>query len=99
MLGGIAICSGIFSGARFGKPGHGVVSLRYFYVPLMLNARFYRPKLEALADSSAQWPLLNILGSFLRDWMPLIDEYYYCESASDLQHRSRHLFPCADTST
>ena len=22
---------------------------------------------------------MNILGAFLRDWMPLIDEYHYCE--------------------
>ncbi|KAI0003715.1 peroxisome membrane protein [Russula compacta] len=39
-----------------------------------------RPKLESLAESSAQWPVLNILGAFLRDWMPLIDEYHYYTS-------------------
>jgi len=39
-----------------------------------------RPKLESFAESSAQWPLLNIPGAFLRDWMPLIDEYHYYTS-------------------
>jgi len=39
-----------------------------------------RPKLESLADSSTQWPVLGILGALLRDWMPLIDEYYYYTS-------------------
>src|SRR5258708_35464381 len=33
------------------------------------------PKLESLAESSGQWPILNILSPFLRDWMPLVDEY------------------------
>jgi len=39
-----------------------------------------RPKLESFAEGSAQWPLLNIPGAFLRDWMPLIDEYHYYTS-------------------
>ncbi|KAI0296159.1 peroxisome membrane protein [Russula brevipes] len=39
-----------------------------------------RPKLESLADSSAQRPVLSILSAFLRDWMPLIDEYHYYTS-------------------
>jgi hypothetical protein len=62
-------------------------------------SRLHRPKVEALADSSAQWPVLNILGAFLRDWMPLIDEYYYCEYENGRQRRPGHLFLCADTST
>jgi peroxin-16 len=40
----------------------------------------YSPKLESVADASERWPILNILSPFLRDWMPLVDEYYYCES-------------------
>ncbi|KAI0275103.1 peroxisome membrane protein [Gloeopeniophorella convolvens] len=36
-----------------------------------------RPKLESLADTTAQWPVMSIASAFLRDWMPLIDEYYY----------------------
>lgn len=26
-------------------------------------------------------PLLGIVGSLIKDWVPLIDEYYYCEAA------------------
>jgi len=40
-----------------------------------------RPKLESLADASEKWPILNIFGPLLRDWMPLVDEYYYYTSA------------------
>ncbi|KAF8481913.1 peroxisome membrane protein [Russula ochroleuca] len=40
-----------------------------------------RPKMESFAESTAQWPVLNILGAFLRDWMPLIDEYHYYTSS------------------
>ncbi|KAI9509073.1 peroxisome membrane protein [Russula earlei] len=47
-----------------------------------------RPKLESFAESSEQWPVLNILSTLLRDWMPLVDEYYYCK------HGHPHLFPC-----
>ena len=46
--------------------------------------------MESFAESSAQWPVLNILGAFLRDWMPLIDEYHYCE------YGHPQTFPCAD---
>ena len=45
--------------------------------------------MESFAESSAQWPLLNIPGAFLRDWMPLIDEYHYCE------YGHRHPILCA----
>ena len=44
------------------------------------KVRFRSPKLESLAEGSERWPILNILSPFLRDWMPLVDEYYYCES-------------------
>jgi len=45
--------------------------------------------LESFAESSAQWPVLNILGALLRDWMPLIDEYHYCKFVHP------HSLPCA----
>ena len=38
-----------------------------------------RPKLEAFADKTANAPLLGLFGSLMKDWIPLIDEYYYCE--------------------
>jgi hypothetical protein len=44
------------------------------------EVRFRSPKLESLAEASEKWPILNILGPLVRDWMPLVDEYYYCES-------------------
>ncbi|OCH96144.1 peroxisome membrane protein [Obba rivulosa] len=36
-----------------------------------------RPKLEAFANKTARVPLLNVFSSLMRDWIPLIDEYYY----------------------
>ncbi|KII93730.1 hypothetical protein PLICRDRAFT_152744 [Plicaturopsis crispa FD-325 SS-3] len=38
---------------------------------------YTRPKLEAFADSTARTPLLGLFSALLRDWVPLIDEYYY----------------------
>lgn len=43
------------------------------------DCRVRRPKLESLAETSEQWPVLNVLGALLRNWMPLVDEYYHCE--------------------
>ncbi|KAI0068235.1 peroxisome membrane protein [Artomyces pyxidatus] len=40
-----------------------------------------RPKLEAFVDSTSNIPVIGLLGAFLRDWMPLIDEYYYYTSS------------------
>lgn len=36
-----------------------------------------RPKLSTFADGTAKIPFLNLFGGLLKDWMPLIDEYYY----------------------
>lgn len=36
-----------------------------------------KPKLEAFASGTARAPLLGVVGAFIRDWIPLIDEYYY----------------------
>ena len=38
-----------------------------------------RPKVEGFADRTAHTPVLSILSAFLKDWIPLIDEYHYCE--------------------
>jgi peroxin-16 len=38
---------------------------------------YTRTKLDALANRTASTPLLGLFGAFLKDWMPLIDEYYY----------------------
>jgi peroxin-16 len=37
-----------------------------------------RPKIGAFADKVANVPLLGLFGALVKDWMPLIDEYYYC---------------------
>ncbi|KZV77080.1 peroxisome membrane protein [Peniophora sp. CONT] len=39
-----------------------------------------RPKLESFADKTANVPLINLASAFLKDWMPLIDEYHYYTS-------------------
>lgn len=31
-----------------------------------------------MADATANIPLVNILSALVKDWVPLIDEYYYC---------------------
>ncbi|TFY79658.1 hypothetical protein EWM64_g4361 [Hericium alpestre] len=43
-----------------------------------------KPKLESFADRTAQIPVIGVFGAFLKDWMPLIDEYYYSNSPTDL---------------
>ena len=82
-----------------------------FLSPLRLcdpELRFCSPKLESIAEASERWPILNILSPFLRDWMPLVDEYYYCESESLsllyvtyplAQIHPRSLGPCSCTVT
>jgi len=36
-----------------------------------------RPKLEAFANKTAYVPLLGVFSALMKDWIPLIDEYYY----------------------
>ncbi|KZT02655.1 peroxisome membrane protein [Laetiporus sulphureus 93-53] len=38
---------------------------------------YTRPKVQAFAARTARVPLLNIFSAFIRDWIPLIDEYHY----------------------
>ncbi|KAF8898786.1 peroxisome membrane protein [Infundibulicybe gibba] len=38
---------------------------------------YTRPKVEAVIDRTAQTPILGLVGAFAKDWIPLIDEYYY----------------------
>jgi peroxin-16 len=38
-----------------------------------------RPKLEGLAQSLEGKPLLGLLSGIIQDWVPLVDEYWYCE--------------------
>ncbi|KAK0233128.1 peroxisomal membrane protein PEX16 [Armillaria fumosa] len=41
---------------------------------------YTRPKLEAVAEKTFHVPLLGLFGALMKDWIPLIDEYYYCTS-------------------
>jgi peroxin-16 len=43
-----------------------------------------RPKLESFVTQTARTPLLSLFGSFAKDWIPLINEYYYCASCSTM---------------
>ncbi|PPQ82061.1 hypothetical protein CVT25_014602 [Psilocybe cyanescens] len=38
---------------------------------------YTRPKLESFVTRTAHTPLLGLFGALLKDWMPLIDDYYY----------------------
>ena len=46
--------------------------------PSLTSIFDYRPKIDAFADIVAHVPLLGLFGVLVKDWMPLIDEYYYC---------------------
>ncbi|TCD62218.1 Peroxisomal membrane protein pex16 [Steccherinum ochraceum] len=36
-----------------------------------------RPKLEGFVDGTAHIPLLGLFSALMKDWIPLIDDYYY----------------------
>lgn len=38
---------------------------------------YTRPKLESLVEKAAHVPGLSLISSLVKDWVPLIDEYYY----------------------
>ncbi|KAI0825066.1 peroxisome membrane protein [Trametes gibbosa] len=46
-----------------------------------------KPKLEGFADKTAHTPLIGVLGALVKDWIPLIDEYYYCTYFSSRRAR------------
>ena len=48
-----------------------------------------RPKLEAFADKTANAPLLGLFSALMKDWIPLIDEYYYCAPSRSIYHNIR----------
>lgn len=45
----------------------------------LLISFFFRPKLEGFVSSTVHKPLIGLFGSLVGDWIPLIDQYYYCE--------------------
>jgi peroxin-16 len=38
---------------------------------------FTRPRLEGVVDQTMNVPLLGLVSALVKDWIPLIDEYYY----------------------
>ncbi|KAJ7596998.1 peroxisomal membrane protein PEX16 [Mycena floridula] len=38
---------------------------------------FTRPKIESMANRAAHTPVLSLFSALVKDWVPLIDEYYY----------------------
>lgn len=42
----------------------------------------HRPRLEAIAGKFQDKPLIGFVSTLLQDYVPLIDEYYYCEFSS-----------------
>ncbi|KAF9568428.1 peroxisomal membrane protein PEX16 [Agrocybe pediades] len=38
---------------------------------------YTRPKLESFITRTTHTPLIGLFGALLKDWMPLIDDYYY----------------------
>jgi len=54
-----------------------------------------RPKLAAFANQT-RTPLLGLLSALIKDWVPLIDEYYYCAWLSPSVPISRS-FDSSDT--
>ncbi|KAF8905544.1 peroxisomal membrane protein PEX16 [Gymnopilus junonius] len=45
---------------------------------------YTRPKLESFVSVTSRTPLLGLFGALLKDWIPLIDDYYYCERYANL---------------
>jgi len=41
-----------------------------------------RARLNKFAVSFGRFPVVGILGVFLKEWIPLIDDYYYCACKS-----------------
>lgn len=55
------------------------VSLVMGHITRTDRTSVYSPKVEGFADRTAHTPVLSVLSAFLKDWIPLIDEYHYCE--------------------
>lgn len=83
MQGEIAIFSGTSFGAPSGRPTHGeCMSVTSGIQPYARSTS--RPKLEAFTKKTSHAPVLGLFGAFVNDWIPLIDEYYYCKSSLHL---------------
>ena len=44
-----------------------------------------RPKLMSFVDKTSGVPVLNLMSAFIKDWIPLIEDYYYCKHPTQLR--------------
>jgi len=51
--------------------------LLWYFFRVQIWETYTRPKLVGFADKTASAPILGLLSAFVKDWVPLIDEYYY----------------------
>jgi len=51
--------------------------LLWYFLRGAVWTEFTQPKLQSVVNLAQKLPLINVLGAFAQDWMPLIDEYYY----------------------
>lgn len=51
----------------------------------------FRPKLESFVTRTSQAPLLGLFGALVKDWIPLIDTYYYCAYVFFVEHDTHSL--------
>ncbi|KAG8904637.1 Peroxisomal membrane protein pex16 [Tulasnella sp. 403] len=51
--------------------------LLWYFLRGVVWTDFTQPKLKSIIDATQNVPLLSVVGAFMQDWMPLIDQYYY----------------------
>jgi len=51
--------------------------LLWYFFRGQIWTSYTRPKLDSFVNKTASAPLLGLISAFVKDWIPLIDEYYY----------------------
>ena len=85
---GIEIFSGTSYVGLYGS--HTLGQRRYSHQSRPGTEYLFRPKLEAFANRMSHTWSLGIFSALVKDWMPLIDEYYYCKCISQLVFLTPH---------
>lgn len=57
---------------------HSVSSERSHFFESQFLFFTLSPKIASVAESFSTTPILGLFGTLVQDWIPLIDEYYYC---------------------
>ena len=60
----------------------------FFTGPMWIG--WTRPKIMSWVQWFERWPVLGLVGGFAEGYLPLVDDYFYCECAC-LNKRSRYL--------